>query len=55
MKNGILEYFSARVSLIERGVAPKPKEAQRLSETLGVSEEELFCNGFAMGECATAS
>ncbi len=38
-----------RISLIERGISPKPDEARKLAEALQVSPREIFNRG---RECA---
>jgi len=40
MATGIPQW---RISLIERGIVPKPEERRRIAKALGVSEKELFC------------
>ena len=39
MKTGIPQW---RLSLIERGIAPRPEEARRIAEALGVQIGDLF-------------
>jgi transcriptional regulator with XRE-family HTH domain len=39
MRSGIPQW---RISLIERGITPKPDEAAKIAEVLSVTEEELF-------------
>ncbi|RJR47688.1 MAG: XRE family transcriptional regulator [Desulfobacteraceae bacterium] len=39
MKTGIPQW---RLSLIERGITPRPTEAEKIGEALGVNPEELF-------------
>jgi len=39
MKTGIPQW---RLSLIERGIVPKPEEAKKISDVLGEKPEEIF-------------
>ena len=39
MKTGIPQW---RISLIERGIEPKPAEAQKIAETLSCRLDEIF-------------
>ena len=52
MSTGIPQW---RISLIERGIIPKPEEAQKIAEALGVTEADLFCNDSNGVQCAAAT
>ena len=39
MKSGVPQY---RISLIERGISPKPDEAKKITKALGVDADTLF-------------
>ena len=39
MRTGIPQW---RLSLIERGIVPKPEEAKKISDVLGEKTEEIF-------------
>ena len=46
MKTGVPQW---RLSLIERGIPPRPEEAQKISEALGCRPEDIFP---AVTECS---
>lgn len=39
MKSGVPQW---RISLIERGISPKPNEAKKITKALGLDEQILF-------------